>query len=43
MKFTHMKFAHIMVDVGAAEKYQKAIMINPDEFKENRFISPGFS
>ena len=29
-----MKYTDIMVNVGAAEKYYKAISINPDEFKD---------
>ena len=29
-----MKYTHITVNVGAAEKYYKAICINPDEFKD---------
>ena len=29
-----MKYTHIIVYVGAAEKYYKAIWINPDEFKD---------
>ena len=29
-----MKYTHIMVDVGAAEKVYKAIWINPDESKD---------
>ena len=29
-----MKYTDIMVNVGAAEKYYKAICINPDEFKD---------
>ena len=31
-KILNMKYTHITVNVGAAEKY-KAICINPDEFK----------
>ena len=29
-----MKYTYIMVNVDAAEKYYKAICINPDEFKD---------
>ena len=29
-----MKYTHITVDVGAAEKHYKAIWINPYEFKD---------
>ena len=29
-----MKYTHITVDVGAAEKYYKAIWINSDELKD---------
>ena len=29
-----MTYAHITVNVGAAEKCYKAICINPDEFKD---------
>ena len=29
-----MKYAHNKVNVGAAEKYYKAICINPDKFKD---------
>ena len=29
-----MKYTHITVDVGAAEKYYKAIWINSDELKK---------
>ena len=29
-----MKYTHITVNVGAAEKCYKAICINPDEFKD---------
>ena len=29
-----MKYTHITVNVGAAEKYYKAICINPDEFND---------
>ena len=29
-----MKYTHITLDVGAAEKHYKAIWINPDEFKD---------
>ena len=29
-----MKYTYIMVNVGAAEKYYKAICINPDKFKD---------
>ena len=29
-----MKYTHITVDVGAAEKYYKTIWINSDEFKD---------
>ena len=29
-----MKYTHITVNVGAAEKCYKAIYINPDEFKD---------
>ena len=29
-----MKYTHITVNVGAAEKYYKAICINPDDFKD---------
>ena len=29
-----MKYTHITVNVGAAEKYYIAICINPDEFKD---------
>ena len=32
-KISIMKYTYIMVNVGAAEKYYKAICINPDEFK----------
>ena len=28
-----MKYTHITLDVGAAEKHYKAIWINSDEFK----------
>ena len=37
-----MKYTHIMVNVGAAEKYYKAICINPDEFKDAFYISEIF-
>ena len=33
-KISNMKYTHITVNVGAAEKYYKAICINPDEFKD---------
>ena len=33
-KISNPKYTHITVDVGAAEKYYKAIWINPDEFNE---------
>ena len=33
-KISNMKYMYIMVNVGAAEKYCKAICINPDEFKD---------
>ena len=33
-KISIMKYMHITVDVGAAEKYHKATWINPDEFKD---------
>ena len=33
-KITNMKYTHITLDVGAAEKHYKAIWINPDEFKD---------
>ena len=29
-----MKYTHITVDAGAAEKYYKTIWINSDEFKD---------
>ena len=29
-----MKYTHITLDVGAAEKHFKAIWINPDEFMD---------
>ena len=29
-----MKYTHITVDVGTAEKHFKALWINPDEFKD---------
>ena len=29
-----MKYTYIVVNLGAAEKYYKAICINPDEFKD---------
>ena len=35
-----MKYMHITVNVGAAEKY-KAIWINPDELRH--YITQGFS
>ena len=34
-----MRYTHITVDVGAAEKYYKAIWINPDEFRTSLYIS----
>ena len=39
-KISIMKYMHITVDVGAAEKYHKATWINPDEFKDV-IIYPG--
>ena len=33
-KISNMKYTHITVDVGAAEKYYKAIWINSDELKD---------
>ena len=33
-KISYMKYTDIMVNVDAAEKYYKAICINPDEFKD---------
>ena len=33
-KISNMKYTHITVNVGAAEKCYKAICINPDEFKD---------
>ena len=33
-KISNMKYTYIMVNVDAAEKYYKAICINPDEFKD---------
>ena len=33
-KISNMTYLHIAVNVGAAEKYYKAICINPDEFKD---------
>ena len=37
-----MKYTHITVNVGAAEKYYKAICINPDEFKDFIFCLGDF-
>ena len=33
-KISIMKYTYIVVNLGAAEKYYKAICINPDEFKD---------
>ena len=33
-KISNMKYTHITVNVGAAEKYYNAICINLDEFKD---------
>ena len=33
-EISNMKYKHITVDVGAAEKYYKAIWINSDELKD---------
>ena len=33
-KTSNMKYTHITVDVGTAEKHFKALWINPDEFKD---------
>ena len=33
-KISNMKYSHITVNMGAAEKYYKAICINPDEFTD---------
>ena len=33
-KILDMKYTHITINVGATEKYYKAIWINPDEFKD---------
>ena len=33
-KISNMKYTHITVNVGAAEKCYEAICINPDEFKD---------
>ena len=38
-KISNMKYTHITVDVGAAEKHYKAVWINPDEFR-NVIIYP---
>ena len=33
-KISDMKYTQITINVGATEKYYKAIWINPDEFKD---------